>query len=89
MPDTPTRSSKVNDGKCEKVAGTNTDESLPLASIFKLYVLLAVAEAVKAGTLHWDDPLTITEDAKAVGSSGFDELPPGRSGLGAPGRRRR
>ena len=41
--------SKVNDGKCELVAGTNTDLSLPLASIFKLYVLLAVAEAVNAG----------------------------------------
>ncbi len=36
--------SKVNDGKCDLVAGTNTDLSLPLASIFKLYVLLAVSE---------------------------------------------
>ncbi len=71
------RLSKVNDGHCEQVAGTNTAESLPLASIFKLYVLYAVAEAVTAGTLHWDDPLTITAGAKAVGSSGFDRLPPG------------
>ena len=59
---------KVTDGQCDKVAGTNTDMSLPLASIFKLYVLLAVAEAVKAGTVEWTDPLTITEEAKAVGS---------------------
>ncbi len=44
------RVSKVDDGKCEQVAGTNTDMSLPLASIFKLYVLLAVSDAVKAGT---------------------------------------
>ncbi len=51
--------SKVNRrpaGKCSTVAGSNTDLSLPLASIFKLYVLLAVAEAVKAGTLKWTDP---------------------------------
>ncbi|SRX78580.1 hypothetical protein MPP7335_00304 [Mycolicibacterium parafortuitum] len=68
---------KVVDGRCEKVAGSNTELSLPLASIFKLYVLLAVADAVKAGTVKWTDPLTITEEAKAVGSSGFDELPPG------------
>jgi len=47
--------SKVTDGKCEKVAGTNTDLSLPLASIFKLYVLLAVADAVKAGTVSWNE----------------------------------
>jgi beta-lactamase class A len=69
--------SKVNDGQCSTVAGANTDLSLPLASIFKLYVLLAVADAVKAGTVSWDDPLTITEAAKAVGSAGLEELPPG------------
>lgn len=68
---------KVTDGRCEKVAGTNTDMSLPLASIFKLYVLLAVAEAVKAGTVQWSDALTITEEAKAVGSPELDDLPPG------------
>ncbi|MGH3521981.1 MAG: Cpe/LpqF family protein, partial [Mycobacterium sp.] len=36
---------KVNDGRCERVAGSNTADSLPLASIFKLYVLYAVADA--------------------------------------------
>ena len=66
-----------NSSKCEVVAGTNTELSLPLASIFKLYVLLAVADAVKAGTLKWTDPLTITKRAKAVGSAGLEELPPG------------
>ncbi|HEX9835104.1 MAG TPA: serine hydrolase [Mycobacterium sp.] len=69
--------SKVNDGKCVSVAGANTDLSLPLASIFKLYVLLAVANAVKAGTLNWGDQLTITDEAKAVGSASREELPPG------------
>lgn len=71
------RVSRVNDGKCEQLAGTNTAESLPLASIFKMYVLYAVADAVRAGTLSWDEQLTITSAAKAVGSSGFDKLPPG------------
>lgn len=69
--------SKVNDGKCAKVAGTNTSESLPLASIFKTYVLFAVEEAVAAGKLRWDDTLTITSEAKKLGSSGFDALPAG------------
>ncbi|ORB20088.1 serine hydrolase [Mycolicibacterium moriokaense] len=69
--------SRVDDGKCSSVAGTNTELSLPLASIFKLYVLLAVADAVKAGTLDWDDQLTITEEVKAVGSARLEELPPG------------
>ncbi|AEV72801.1 beta-lactamase class A [Mycolicibacterium rhodesiae NBB3] len=69
--------SKVDDGKCSKVAGANTDLSLPLASIFKLYVLLAVADAVTAGTLEWGDSLTVTEEAKAVGSASLSDLPPG------------
>lgn len=66
---------KVDDGRCDRVAGTNTAQSLPLASIFKLYVLYAVAEAVKAGTVSWDDQLTVTDKGKAVGSG--LELPAG------------
>ena len=60
---------KVTDGQCDRVAGTNTAQPLPLASIFKLYVLYAVADAVKAGTVSWDDQLTVTEKGKAVGSA--------------------
>jgi beta-lactamase class A len=66
---------KVNDGQCDRVAGTNTAQSLPLASIFKLYVLYAVADAIKAGSVSWDDQLTVTDKGKAVGS-GMD-LPVG------------
>ncbi|MGV0851233.1 serine hydrolase [Mycolicibacterium phlei] len=66
-----------DNSRCDVVAGTNTDLSLPLASIFKLYVLLAVADAVKAGTLSWDDHLTITREAKALGSANLDKLPAG------------
>jgi beta-lactamase class A len=69
--------SKVDDGKCSLVAGTNTDLSLPLASIFKLYVLLAVSEAVKAGTVSWDDQLTVTKEGKLVGAAGLDKIPNG------------
>ncbi|MCV6973156.1 serine hydrolase [Mycobacterium bourgelatii] len=67
---------KVNGGQCDRVAGSNTGESLPLASIFKLYVLHALAGAIQDGTVSWDDMLTVTEKSKAVGSSGL-ELPPG------------
>ncbi len=69
--------SKVNDGKCDLVAGANTDLSLPLASIFKLYVLLAVSESVKAGTVSWDDQLVVTKEGKLVGAAGLDEVPDG------------
>ena len=69
--------SRVEHGTCTKVAGTGGEESMPLASIFKLYVLLAVADAINASTLTWDEPLTITKEIKAVGSASFNELPPG------------
>ena len=67
---------KVDNGRCDPVAGTNTGESLPLASIFKLYVLHALAGAVRNGTVSWDDQLTVTDKSRAVGSSGL-ELPVG------------
>ena len=71
------QASKVADGTCTTVAGTNVGESLPLASIFKLYVLLAVADAVNAGTMGWNDQLTITKEAKSVGSAGLEDRPNG------------
>lgn len=73
------QASRIEGGACKPIAGANTTESLPLASIFKLYVLLAVANEVQAGRVSWDDPLTITGRAKAVGSSGLEELPDGAS----------
>ena len=69
--------SKVTNGQCSAIASTNPDMSLPLASIFKLYVLLAVADAVKAGTLRWTDQLTVTAEDKKLGSAGLAELQPG------------
>jgi len=68
---------KIVDGRCVKVAGTNVDTPMPLASIMKLYVLLAVAHAVTAGTLHWDDKVTVTAEGKKLGSAGLDRLSPG------------
>ncbi|MEO3758408.1 serine hydrolase [Mycobacterium sp. B14F4] len=67
----------TRNGGCDVVAGANTDMSLPLASIFKLYVLLAVADAVKTGAVKWTDSLVVTRQAKAVGSAGLEQLPAG------------
>ena len=69
--------SRVDDGKCDLVAGTNTDMSLPLESIFKLYVLLALSDAIKDGTVTWDDQLMVTKEGKLVGAAGLDDVPDG------------
>ncbi|MFV0494853.1 serine hydrolase [Mycobacterium sp.] len=66
---------RIDNGHCTPVAGTNTGESLPLASIFKLFVLHALAGAIKSGTVSWDDQLTVTAKSKAVGSSGLELVP--------------
>lgn len=68
---------RVDQGKCVPVAGTNIDMSLPLASIFKLYVLLAVSEAIQSGRVSWDDQLLVTKEGKAVGAAGLDDVPDG------------
>lgn len=55
--------------RCEPVhSAGQVDTPMPVASIFKLYVLAAVADAVEAGTLAWDTPLTLTDDVRSLRS---------------------
>lgn len=63
---------KVRHQSCEPVASTNARESLPLASIFKLYVLHALATAIQNKTVSWDDQLNVTAKSQSVGSSGLE-----------------
>ncbi|HZK05542.1 MAG TPA: Cpe/LpqF family protein [Actinomycetaceae bacterium] len=41
-------------------------EAAPLASAFKLYVLLAVHHAVEEGELTWDEELVITDEIRSI-----------------------
>ncbi|WP_440711000.1 serine hydrolase [Herbiconiux sp. YIM B11900] len=58
-------------------AGPDAAEAMPSGSMFKLYVLGAVADAVTAGTLAWDQPLTITDDVKSLPSGELQNAPSG------------
>src|SRR5699024_3754054 len=49
----------------------------PLASLVKLYVLYAVADAVEAGRLSWDAKLTLRDGDKAAGSGTLIGRPAG------------
>jgi hypothetical protein len=49
----------------------------PSGSIFKLYVLGAVADQVAAGALTWETPLTITDDLKSLPSGELQNEPSG------------
>jgi hypothetical protein len=67
-----------DDGECRPVHGLAPDTARPIGSTFKLYVLGALAEAVRAGDASWDEPLAVREEWKAGISGGpVAELPAG------------
>lgn len=70
--------SQVPGARCETVhSAGDVDKAMPLGSIFKLYVLAAVAEAVEAGALMWDTPLTLTDDVRSLQSGKLQDQPAG------------
>ena len=64
-------------GKCTPLTEATADQPLPIGSMFKLYVLGAVATAVENGTLTWDDTLTVTADIKSLPSGELQDAPDG------------
>lgn len=52
-------------------------EARPIGSIFKLWVLLAVVDAIDAGELSWGDELTVTDDIRSLPSGRLQDEPSG------------
>ncbi|MGP4093606.1 serine hydrolase [Nonomuraea sp. KM90] len=65
------------DGRCRPVHGLAADQARPLGSMFKLYVLGAVAERVRSGAFGWDTELTITPELKSLPSGELQDRPDG------------
>lgn len=65
------------DGTLEVVHRSGDQGLRPIASMFKLYVLAAVAEQVRAGRLGWDTRLTLTAADKTLPSGTLQERPDG------------
>ena len=59
----------VSSGSCQPVHSIDPATSGPLGAAFKLYVLDALSNAVAAGQVRWNQPLTV--------SAQFKGLPPG------------
>jgi hypothetical protein len=57
---------EVTDGTCRVINELDGEQPLAIASAFKLYVLGALAEAVAAGEIGWDDPLAISAALKSL-----------------------
>ncbi|MCI9859183.1 Cpe/LpqF family protein [Microbacterium proteolyticum] len=59
------------------VVSIDPDRSAPLASVFKLYVLLAVADAVASGDLAWDETLVLGDTDRSLPSGELQDAPTG------------
>ena len=64
-------------GVCQPIAVLRADLVLPLGSVFKLYVLGAVATAVDEGTLTWDEPVEIRDEIDSSPSGITQDEPAG------------
>ncbi|MFF3666017.1 serine hydrolase [Microtetraspora malaysiensis] len=65
----------TKDGTCRPVHTVAPDAARPLGSMFKLYVLGAVAERVASGAFRWDTQLTITPELRSLGSGELQNRP--------------
>lgn len=65
------------DGTCVPRQALGEQGPHPLGSMFKLYVLDAVARAVEKGALSWNSRLTVTGDVKSLPSGQLQDAPDG------------
>ena len=67
----------VNGNTCRPVHAIDATTPAPLGSAFKLYVLDALARAVAAGKVSWDQRLTVTSQVKSLPSGILQDDPDG------------
>jgi beta-lactamase class A len=68
---------EVIDQGCQPLHALNADQPLAIGSAFKLYVLGALAQEVKAGNATWDQQLAIHDEWKSLPSGTFQLVPAG------------
>ena len=67
----------VTGGSCQPVHGLDPGTPAPLAAAVKLYVLDALGQAVAAGTVHWNQPVTLTKRLKSLPPGELQDEPDG------------
>jgi hypothetical protein len=73
----------LSNGSCQPVHSIDPNTAAPFGSVLKLYVLYALGEAVAAGKVSWDQPLTVTAKLKSVPSGVLQNEPDGTPDNGA------
>ena len=64
-------------GECTPVHQVAAAAPRPLASMFKLFVLGALAHQIAAGQVSWNQDLTVTDALKSAGSGSLQDVPAG------------
>ena len=64
-------------GVCTPVHQVAASAARPLASMFKLFVLGALARRIAAGQVSWTQELTVTDALKSGGSGSLQDVPAG------------
>jgi beta-lactamase class A len=67
----------VSNGSCQPIHSIDPAAAAPLGSMFKLYVLDALGNAVAAGQVHWNQLLTVTAQLKSLPSGELQNEPDG------------
>lgn len=62
------QSAEIVEGRCVPIAEQDPAEPAPIGSVFKLYVLAALGEAVAAGEIAWDDTIVVRDELESVPS---------------------
>jgi len=68
---------EIVDGECVAVESVAGGEPVPIASVFKLYVLAALGEAIADGEVAWEDEIEIRDELKSVPSGVLQDRPAG------------
>jgi Beta-lactamase enzyme family len=70
-------SAEIVDDECVTIDAVAADSPAPIGSVFELYVLAALGEAVRSGDVTWDDAIVIDDDLKSVPGGILQDREPG------------
>ncbi|MFD4690926.1 Cpe/LpqF family protein [Streptomyces sp. NPDC058463] len=68
---------RVAGGVTETLYAKDADRPMPNGSSYKLYLMRALAKAVAAGTVRWDDEVTVSPALRSLPTGDMQELPDG------------
>lgn len=68
---------EITGDECAPVTSTQAGDPAPIGSIFKLYVLAALGEAIDGNELAWEDQIEIQDSLKSIPTGVLQDRPAG------------